>query len=60
VQRIFRIYRQDQGDPFDGVLAEYVEGTDLTTVLGHDQAALPAAKLAGYLGKFLAACGEFA
>lgn len=58
VQRIFRIYQQDQGDPFDGVLAEYVEGTDLATVLAHDQAALPAAELASYLIRFLAACRE--
>jgi len=58
VQKILRIYQQEQGDPFDGVLAEYVPGTDLATVLTHDQAAVPAAELAGYLVSFLAACRE--
>jgi hypothetical protein len=58
VQKIFRIYQQEQGDPFDGVLAEYVEGSDLATVLAQDQAALPADELAGYLVRFLAACRE--
>jgi hypothetical protein len=56
VQKIFRVYQTEQGDPFDAVLAEYVEGTDLATVLAENESAIPADQLAGYLVDFVTAC----
>ncbi len=58
VQRIHRVYETERGDPFDAVLAEYVEGTDLATVLGRGEPELPPAELAAFLGEFVVACRQ--
>ncbi|MDT0268654.1 hypothetical protein RM844_20420 [Streptomyces sp. DSM 44915] len=58
VQRVRRVLDQERGDPFDGVLADYVPGTDLATVLAEDEKALPAEELSEQLARFLLACRE--
>jgi Phosphotransferase enzyme family len=58
VQRILRVYETERGDPFDAVIAEYVEGHDLATVLSGAAGVAPPADLAGYFCRFLAACRE--
>lgn len=56
VQRVLRVLDRAQGDPFDGVLAEYVPGTDLATLLVRGEQAVPDTELADHLARFLLAC----
>jgi hypothetical protein len=58
VQRITEILDTEQGDPFDAVFAEYVEGESLADVLQRPDRALSDADLADYLCRYLLACRD--